>query len=192
MVVVALPSASDDDVIPMAAALARSLPALYNRKSTAQTAEKVSVKVLFCNSSDGGYIVSADSIAKASALVTSIRQAADLIDRPCSELHATAFVNEAKALCAGLSGVTCEVIQGEELRQRGMGCIYGVGKAAEHPPALVILTYLPEGKQVGDAGAPVLVGKGIVYDTGGLSLKTSEGMPVSVLIMHSRGNTLHY
>ena len=65
-----------------------------------------------------------------------------------------------------------EVISGDELRERGYGGLYGVGKAATEPPALCVLSHVPDGasKKV------CLVGKGIVYDTGGLALKPKEGM----------------
>ena len=58
-------------------------------------------------------------------------------------------------------------LQGEELKQKGFGGIYGVGKAAEHKPALVVLSHLPAGA----TQTVAWVGKGIVYDTGGLSIK---------------------
>ena len=60
------------------------------------------------------------------------------------------------------------IISGEELKEKGFGGIYGVGKAAEVPPALVVLSHTPEGATQNIAW----VGKGIVYDTGGLSMKT--------------------
>lgn len=61
------------------------------------------------------------------------------------------------------------MIRGEELKARGMGGIYGVGRAADCPPALVTLSYHAPGA----ADSVAWVGKGIVYDTGGLSIKTS-------------------
>lgn len=67
------------------------------------------------------------------------------------------------------------VIRGEELRDRGFGGLWSVGRAAVHPPALAVLEHVPEGVAP-DAPALVLVGKGIVYDTGGLSIKISGGM----------------
>jgi leucyl aminopeptidase len=60
--------------------------------------------------------------------------------------------------------------QGEELKEKGFGGIYGVGKAAEHKPALVVLSHKPEGATKTIAW----VGKGIVYDTGGLSIKVVD------------------
>ncbi|CAN0170612.1 unnamed protein product [Ectocarpus sp. 4 AP-2014] len=91
-----------------------------------------------------------------------------------------------------------KVIRGDELEAQGFGGLYGVGKAAVEPPALVVLSYLPDGAAVGAAGAGgstaqtaaaaaaggaggrgsvCFVGKGIIYDTGGLSIKTKTGMP---------------
>jgi leucyl aminopeptidase len=78
--------------------------------------------------------------------------------------------------------VGIEVIRGEELVARGLNGIYGVGKSATHPACLVHLSYVPPvaaGAEPSSVAAKsiCLVGKGITYDTGGLSLKTKEGMP---------------
>lgn len=68
---------------------------------------------------------------------------------------------------AATLNLTPTIIRGQELAEKGFGGIYGVGKAATVPPALAILSYTPEGATKTIAW----VGKGIVYDTGGLSLK---------------------
>ncbi|MGM0480897.1 MAG: aminopeptidase PepB [Pseudomonadota bacterium] len=71
--------------------------------------------------------------------------------------------------------VSYEIIQGEQLKQAGWMGIYTVGRASQHEPAMLVLDYNP----TGDANAPVasaLVGKGITYDSGGYSIKASEGM----------------
>lgn len=65
-------------------------------------------------------------------------------------------------------GIKPFIIRGEELAAKGFGGLYGVGKAAVHPPALVVLSHTPPGGTENVAW----VGKGIVYDTGGLSIKT--------------------
>ena len=62
------------------------------------------------------------------------------------------------------------VIQERELAERGMGGIYGVGKAAVHKPALAVLSHVVEGA----TETVAWVGKGIVYDTGGLSIKVAS------------------
>jgi probable aminopeptidase NPEPL1 len=72
-----------------------------------------------------------------------------------------------------LDEVTFTEIVGNDLMEGGYGGLYGVGKAATHQPRLVILEYVPGSYDETIA----LVGKGIVYDTGGLSLKSKDGMP---------------
>ena len=64
------------------------------------------------------------------------------------------------------------IIEGEELHTKGMGGIFGVGKQALSQPKLVILRYNPEGAK----RTYSLVGKGIMYDTGGLALKAKSFM----------------
>jgi probable aminopeptidase NPEPL1 len=105
-------------------------------------------------------------------IVDSIRYAQKLQDMPCAELNTSTYVLEAQTLAAKL-GVSCKVIQGDDLNSQGFGGLYGVGKAATNPPALVILSY--KGNPTSDQSV-ALVGKGIVYDTGGLSIKATAGM----------------
>lgn len=93
-----------------------------------------------------------------------------LVDAPTNLLDTTTFPE----ICAGYAkklGFTIEVIAGEALREAGYGGLYGVGKAAEFPPALVTMQYKPKGG-ISPKEKIALVGKGIVYDTGGLAIKT--------------------
>ena len=100
------------------------------------------------------------------------RFAGRLVDMPASELHTTAFADIARDIAAK-TGADIQVLEGESLAHAGMGGLWGVGKAAVHPPTMVIPrapTEEPYGKTYG------WVGKGIVYDTGGLSIKSKAGM----------------
>lgn len=101
-----------------------------------------------------------------------IRLAARIVDTPCNEMNVSHFIEEAERIGNELN-IKPMIIRGEELRERGFGGIYGVGKAAAVPPALVVMSYEPKGAQETIA----LVGKGIVYDTGGLSIKGKTAMP---------------
>jgi probable aminopeptidase NPEPL1 len=101
-----------------------------------------------------------------------VRLAGRLVDMPPSELSTDVFVAEARSVAADL-GVTVRVFESEELRDGGFGGLWGVGKAATFGPKLVLLSHLPDGAKETIA----LVGKGIVYDTGGLSIKGKDHMP---------------
>jgi len=71
--------------------------------------------------------------------------------------------------------VSAEFIKGEALKDAGWMGIYTVGRASQHAPGLLVLDYNP----TGDDNAPVetaLIGKGVTYDSGGYSIKPSEGM----------------
>lgn len=104
-----------------------------------------------------------------------IRLAARLTDMPPYELTTDAYVEEARVIQRKLEhkGVSILVKQGKTLNEEGFGGLWGVGKAAETMPALVVLSYKPTGASKTIA----MVGKGIVYDTGGLSIKGSANMP---------------
>ena len=116
------------------------------------------------------------NVQELQTLSKAIRNTQRLVDMPCSELNTNVFVQEAQTLVDQLKAqnhpVEIKVIQGEDLKNQGFGGLYGVGKAAEVPPALVVLSYKPSASYPTMA----LVGKGIVYDTGGLSLKPTSSM----------------
>ncbi|CAI5707670.1 unnamed protein product [Peronospora effusa] len=96
-----------------------------------------------------------------------IQLATRLVDAPPNELHADAFIAEARAV-AERTKAAIVVIQGETLHEQGFGGIYGVGKAATHKPALVCLSHVPE--EAEDAKGVAMVGKGIIFDTGGFGV----------------------
>jgi probable aminopeptidase NPEPL1 len=97
--------------------------------------------------------------------------AAYLTDMPTSELHSDAYLEHIENLAQELN-VQKLIIRGQELRIKGFGGLWSVGKAAAHPPALVVLTYTP----IKASKTIALVGKGILYDTGGLSIKDRNNM----------------
>lgn len=101
-----------------------------------------------------------------------VRRAARDTDEPPATLGCDALVERARAVAAE-HGVSCKVFRREGLHEEGLGGILAVGQAAEQSPALVILDHHPTGARR-TAG---WVGKGIVYDTGGLSLKQKTSMP---------------
>lgn len=154
-----------------ACAVARAYP-LYSRKTGGDehNFENVIVNVEFI-------LIENDMIVQGNSLTESdiecltdaangIRLAARIVDMPCNEMNVDDFIDEINAV-ASAHNLKSTIIRGEELNERGFGGIYGVGKAATVPPALAVLSHEPAGATETYAW----VGKGIVYDTGGLSIK---------------------
>jgi probable aminopeptidase NPEPL1 len=104
--------------------------------------------------------------------IDSVRKCAEMCDAPPNEFHIPQFLERARNI-SQLPNVTLTTLDAIELQKQDFGGLYHVGKAGIHPPHLVHLQYKPP--------LPIdivaIVGKGIIYDTGGLSLKSKVGMP---------------
>ncbi|KAF0715170.1 Aste57867_3532 [Aphanomyces stellatus] len=118
--------------------------------------------------------VDAATLKLLNATATGIHLTQRLVDAPPNQLNTDTFTAEARAVAARTQSDIL-VIRGQELNDKGFGGIYGVGKASDHPPALVVLSHYPN-EASKTAKSVALVGKGITYDTGGLSLKPSSFM----------------
>lgn len=92
------------------------------------------------------------------------------------ELSPVALAERAAAFLESVGGsrISHRVIVGEALREAGLVGIHGVGRGSDRPPALLELRFQPTGNSGKPAAA--LVGKGITFDSGGYSMKTSEAM----------------
>jgi leucyl aminopeptidase len=95
----------------------------------------------------------------------------DLVNTSPSHLYPSVFAEEAERIAAEC-GLAVEVLDETALADGGYGGITGVGQGSVHPPRLVRLGYSPAGA----TKTVVLVGKGITFDSGGLSLKPAKGM----------------
>jgi len=96
-----------------------------------------------------------------------------------SNIKTPAWLADQAVTTAEGAGLKATVLDEVQLAERGFGGIVGVGQAAAAPPRFVQLEYKPAGKSSrGSRKAPhvVLVGKGITFDSGGLSIKTGQGM----------------
>jgi len=102
-----------------------------------------------------------------------IQLARDLGTEPGNTLWPQAFVERVTAAFEGADRVTVTALDADAIRARGMGALMGVGQGSIHDPRLLVVEY--RGGDEGDA--PIaLVGKGITFDTGGISLKDGENM----------------
>jgi leucyl aminopeptidase len=98
----------------------------------------------------------------------------DLANEPANVLTPTLLAERARQMAAEF-GLECEILDQDRMRQLGMGALLGVAQGSAEPPALIVLRYRP-------ASAPAsedhlgLIGKGVTFDTGGISIKPAEGM----------------
>ena len=105
------------------------------------------------------------------ATSTAVCTARDFANTPPSHLTARQFAEHAVAI-AEASGVEATVYNKDQLIAMGCGGLVGVNAGSTEPPRMVKLEYKPTAAR----GKVVLVGKGVMYDSGGISLKPSDGM----------------
>ncbi len=97
----------------------------------------------------------------------------DLVNEPSNRMTPTILGDRAKKMCQE-TGLKCEVYGTDKIKELKMGAFWSVAQGSDESPALIVMTYEP-------AGAPAkpvlgLVGKGITFDTGGISIKPADGM----------------
>ena len=120
-----------------------------------------------------GEQVTQKQLASAQIVGESVQLAARLVDMPANYLNTKTYSQIAQGL-AKRFGFDVNVIQGEQLQKQGMNVIFSVGRAAEYSSALVTCSYAP--KKGKSQEVVCWAGKGVVYDTGGLSLKPGNAM----------------
>jgi len=98
-----------------------------------------------------------------------------LVNEPGNVLTPTVLGERVRTMC-GEVGLGCEVYSTEKIKELGMGAFWAVSQGSPEPPALLVMRYEPAGGAA--EGSPVigLVGKGITFDTGGISIKPADGM----------------
>ena len=126
-------------------------------KSQANTLEKIAL-----------IGVKTASIASLNILVNAVYKARTWVNEPQSYLTAVSFSKEIKAMATD-AGVSCEILNKKQIESLKMGGLLAVNQGSKTPPTFTILEYKP--KLAKNKKPLVLVGKGVVYDTGGLSLK---------------------
>ena len=121
--------------------------------------------------SDGNNFIDVDrAIRKAIILCDAVNFARDLQNRPSNFATPTHLADTAKKLARDLPRVKCRVLEKNEIRKLGMGGLLAVNQGSSHPPKFIILEYN------GGKNTLCFVGKGITFDSGGISIKPSAKM----------------
>ncbi len=164
MITVVLCVDKPEHLAPAVTAVARRLRLTNYR----QNAKPRHYQLLAVNSQ--GEVLALDPSLK--SLAEEVSWSCRLADTAPQDLSPLSFSKEISAKFKGQEHVTIKEIVGTKLLSEGLGGIYAVGKAAAEEPRMVILDYKPRGTR----RTVVLAGKGVCYDTGGLSLKAGASM----------------
>lgn len=129
----------------------------------------------------------AAGLARAQVLAAAVHATRDLVNTAPNHLYPEAFVEAARAAAKGVRGVKLTVLDEKALASGGYGGIVGVGQGSPRPPRLVKVAYSPARAK----GHVALVGKGITFDSGGISIKPSNAMETMKSDMAGAAAVLH-
>ncbi|MFF7108503.1 leucyl aminopeptidase [Pseudomonas sichuanensis] len=113
------------------------------------------------------------AVKHATAIASGMTFTRDLGNLPPNICHPSFLADQAKELGKAHKGLKVEVLDEKKIKDLGMGAFYAVGQGSDQPPRLIVMNY--QGGKKADKPY-VLVGKGITFDTGGISLKPGAGM----------------
>ncbi len=140
--------------------------------------EKIDAVTIVVPSDAPGDTKSLESALQAGRIVAESQNfARDLINEPSNRMTPTILAERARKMAAEV-GLKCEVYGADKIKELKMGAFWGVAQGSDEPPALIVLRYEPEGAS-GEVPNKVhlgLVGKGVTFDTGGISIKPADGM----------------
>jgi leucyl aminopeptidase len=111
-------------------------------------------------------------VQRGQILAEAVNVARDLSNSPGNEVHPSYLAKQAQEIAAKTT-LRCHVLDVEGIREYQMGCLLGVAQGSDQPPVFVILEHAPKGAQEQPI---VLIGKGITFDSGGISIKPAANM----------------
>ena len=121
---------------------------------------------------DAAYKVIRSAAKTAEIIASAANFARDMVSTPANEMTPSDLANEARMSAKG-KNIVCTVLGDAQMRELGMNAILGVAQGSDQPPQFIIMEY-----RGGKKSSPVvaLVGKGITFDSGGISIKPAEKM----------------
>ena len=119
-----------------------------------------------------GYLYAKKEIEKRKIISESINFARDLVNEPGDKVYPEILAKEAQQIAKD-QNLECTVLDEKELQKQGYPGLIQVGKGSKYPPRMIILKYTPRKKSDKNL---CLLGKGMTFDSGGISLKQANGM----------------
>ena len=114
------------------------------------------------------------AFAKLDSIAEGVFFTRDLVSEPANVLYPETLAREARRL--GRYGVRVEVLDANRIKQLGMGALLGVAQGSARKPRVVTMRWNGAAKGTGDKRPIAFIGKGVTFDTGGISIKPSGGM----------------
>jgi leucyl aminopeptidase len=149
---------------------------IYQRQSyklSDQTSEQIELNITIFSDQWAGSDYADATISRAKIFADATNYARDLTNEPGNLLTPELLASEASRMASLVSPLVCEILNEADIQSIGMGGLLAVGQGSAHPPRLIAIKY-QGGSQWSDVLG--LVGKGITFDTGGISIKKAEGM----------------
>jgi leucyl aminopeptidase len=143
-----------------------------DRKSKAQLAE---TRFVLVDGDAAKADLSRRAIGRGEIVAAAIAQARDLVNEPASELTPTKLADAARQ-AAQKHHLDVKILGPKEIEKLGMNLFLAVARGSDEEPRLIHLTYKPRGKPPTTPKTFALVGKGVTFDSGGLSLKPAKSM----------------
>ncbi len=113
------------------------------------------------------------SVGNINIILDAVARCRDLVNEPSSHLTATGFSDEVEQM-AREAGAVVEVLDKQKIEALRMGGLLGVNRGSTEPPTFTVMEWKPAGAK--NMKPVVFVGKGVVYDTGGMNLKPGDSM----------------
>jgi leucyl aminopeptidase len=136
--------------------------------------DKKEVKAIDSVSIVGGVEAFGEALERGIVMGEALNLSRDIAVEPPNVLTPMVMAERARTMAAE-AGLGFEVLDQDRMAQLGMGALLGVAQGSAEPPALIVMTYTPEVASAGGAHL-ALIGKGVTFDTGGISIKPAEGM----------------
>ncbi|MCL2464407.1 MAG: leucyl aminopeptidase, partial [Micrococcales bacterium] len=168
-VALALPAADVASAVAVAEGALLGAYTYARYRATGVPAPVASIEVVTPKAKDA---TAALGVTRAEVLAAAVHAARDLVNAAPNHLFPEAFAEAARAAAKGVKGVKVTVLDEKALAASGYGGLVGVGQGSTRPPRLVKVAYSPARTKAKVA----LVGKGITFDSGGISIKPSSAM----------------
>ena len=174
-IAVGLPPETPQEIVQAAAEASRLALYQFNEHKTEGLDKVKSLEsITFLVTDETTKAVVEEAVAVGDVIANGTNLARDLSNQPGNHLTPAQLAEKAQAV-ASATGLSCTVFDKPMLEEKGFGALLAVGQGSVQEPRFMILEHTPEGEGQ-DQDTLVLVGKGITFDTGGISLKPGEKM----------------